>query len=61
MNRNDMNIKRMDFCYQQGGKSICDRKAAHIKWYIKRFVNEGNNVLNASDFKAAIENKMNNV
>lgn len=61
MNRNDMNIKRMDFCDPQGGKSICDRKAAHIKWYIKRFVNEGNNVLNASDFKAALENKMNNV
>lgn len=51
----------MDFCDPQGGKSICDRKAAHIKWYIKRFVNEGNNVLNASDFKAALENKMNNV
>lgn len=31
MNRNDMNIKRMDFCDPQSGKSICDRKAAHKK------------------------------
>lgn len=61
MNRNNMNIQRIDFCDSQGGKSICDRKAAHIKWYIKRFVNEGNNVLNASDFKAALENKMRNI
>lgn len=63
MNRNNMNINRTDFCDRQDGISICDRKAAHIKWYIKGFVNEGNNVLNASYmyFKAALENKINKV
>lgn len=63
MNRNDMNINRiaLDFCDWQDGISICDRKAAHIKWYIKGFMNEGDSVLNASDFKAALENKINKV
>ena len=51
----------MYFCDPQGGKYICDRRAAHIKSYIKRYVNEGHNVLNAIDFKAAIENKMKNL
>lgn len=33
LNNNDYNIsiRRMDFCDPQAGKSICDRKAAHIK------------------------------
>lgn len=57
MNRNNMNINRIDFCDRQDGISICDQKAAHIKWYIKEFVNEGNNVLKASDFKAALETR----
>lgn len=61
MNRNNMNINRIDLCDRQDGISICDRKAAHIKWYIKGFMNEGDNVLNASDFKAALENKINKV
>ncbi|VDI29911.1 Hypothetical predicted protein [Mytilus galloprovincialis] len=34
--------KRMDFEDPQGRKSICDRKAAHVKSYIRRYVNEGN-------------------
>lgn len=61
MNRKHMNINRIDFCDRQDGITICDRKAAQIKWYIKGFVNEGNNVLNASDFKASLENKINKV
>ncbi|XP_063438390.1 uncharacterized protein LOC134719312 [Mytilus trossulus] len=36
--------KRMDFADPQGGKSICDRKAAHVKSYIRQYVNEGNDV-----------------
>lgn len=43
----------MDFCDPQAGKSICDRKAAHIKSCIKQYVNEGH--------KAAIESTMTNL
>lgn len=37
---------RMDSADPHGGKSICDRKAshAHDKSFIRRFVNEGNDV-----------------
>ncbi|XP_071138826.1 uncharacterized protein [Mytilus edulis] len=46
--------KRMDFADPQGGNSICDRKAAHVKSYIRRYVNEGNDVCTAVDFKNAL-------
>ena len=53
---------RVDFADPQGGKSICDRKAAHTKSFIRRHVNEGNNVCTSSDFKNAImASKMKNV
>lgn len=53
---------RMDFADPQGGKSICDRKAAHTKSFIRRYVNEGNNVCTASEFKdAVVKMKMKNV
>ncbi|KAK3107372.1 hypothetical protein FSP39_012971 [Pinctada imbricata] len=52
---------QMDFADPQGGKSICDRKAAHTKSFIRRHVNEGNDVCTASDFKEAImKSKMKN-
>ncbi|CAC5404351.1 unnamed protein product [Mytilus coruscus] len=47
-------IKRVDFSDPQGEKCICDRKAAHIKGHIKRYVNEGNNVVTADDFRKAV-------
>ncbi|CAC5394513.1 unnamed protein product [Mytilus coruscus] len=47
-------IKRVDFSDPQGGKCICDRKAAHIKGHIKRYVNEGNNVVTADHFRKAV-------
>ncbi|VDI05699.1 Hypothetical predicted protein [Mytilus galloprovincialis] len=46
--------KKMDFADPQGGKSICDRKAAHVKSYIRKYVNEGNDVCTAVDFKNAL-------
>ncbi|CAC5395973.1 unnamed protein product [Mytilus coruscus] len=49
-----VHCKRMDFADPQGGKSICDRKAAHVKSYIRRYVNEGNDVCTAVDFKNAL-------
>ncbi|CAC5360101.1 unnamed protein product [Mytilus coruscus] len=35
----------------QDGKGACDRKASHMKAEIKRYVNEGLNVLDANDMK----------
>ena len=37
-----------------GGKGSCDRKAATIKAHVKRFIDEGHDVLNAFDFKNAM-------
>lgn len=53
---------RMDFADPQGGKSICDRKASHAKSFIRRFVNEGNDVCTAIEFKDALhKSSMKNV
>ncbi|KAK3105246.1 hypothetical protein FSP39_020699, partial [Pinctada imbricata] len=48
-------VKRMDFSDPQGGKSICDRRAAHIKSAIQKFVNEGNDVKSAKEFLTAVK------
>ena len=48
-------IRRVDFSDPQGGKGICDRKAAQIKTYLKTYVNEGNSIRTASEMKSAIE------
>ena len=44
----------MDFSDPQGGKGACDRKAATVKGHVRRFINEGHDVLTAEDFKEAI-------
>ena len=49
-----MTVSKMDFADSEGGKSICDRRAAHIKSYVRRYVNEGNDVRTAVEFKDAI-------
>ncbi|XP_020613523.1 uncharacterized protein LOC110051794 isoform X2 [Orbicella faveolata] len=48
-------VLRNDFSDPQGGKGICDRKAATIKGDIGRYVNEGYDVINALQLKTAIE------
>ncbi|XP_078336937.1 uncharacterized protein LOC111134867 [Crassostrea virginica] len=48
-------IKTYNFCEAQDGKAPCDRKASHIKSSIKRCINEGNDVLDASQMKKAID------
>ncbi|CAG2208036.1 unnamed protein product [Mytilus edulis] len=45
----------MDFADPQGGKSICDRRAAHIKSAIRKYVNEGHGVCTTADFKKALQ------
>ena len=47
-------VTRVDFSDPQGGKGSCDRKAATIKAHVRRFVDEGHDVLTASDFRDAI-------
>jgi hypothetical protein len=47
-------VGRIDFSDPQGGKGPCDRKAATIKAHIRRYINEGHDVLTASDLRDAI-------
>ena len=37
-------VARVDFSDPQGGKWVCDRKAATIKAHVRRYVNEGHDV-----------------
>nr|XP_022311408.1 uncharacterized protein LOC111116711 [Crassostrea virginica] len=48
-------MKTYNFCEAQDGKGPCDRKASHIKSSIKRYINEGNDVLDASQKKKVID------
>ncbi|CAF4148956.1 unnamed protein product [Adineta steineri] len=43
-------ISRIDFCDPQGENGICDRCAAIIKSFIRRYLNENHNVTCASEF-----------
>ena len=43
-------VKRVDFSNPQGGKGGCDRKAATVKAHVRRYVNEGYNVVTAQEF-----------
>ena len=47
-------VKRVDFSDPQGGKGPCDRKAATIKAYVRRFVDEGHDVLTTTELRDAI-------
>ena len=44
----------IDFSDPQGGKGAADRMAATAKSHIRKFVNEGNDVTNAHQMKAAL-------
>lgn len=54
MESTGIKIQRFDFSDPQGGKGACDRKAATIKAHVRRYINEGNDVLTASQFKEAM-------
>ena len=45
-----VNIRRMDLCDLQSGKSPCDRYAVVIKANIRRHLNEKNNITTAAEF-----------
>jgi hypothetical protein len=46
-------IKTYNFCAAHDGKGPCDRKTSYVELAIKRFINKGNDVLNASKMKMA--------
>ncbi|XP_071947533.1 uncharacterized protein [Antedon mediterranea] len=48
-------IRRIDFSDPQGGKGACDRKAAHIKNHMNKYLNSGKDIENPEQMKAAIE------
>ena len=48
-------IREIDFCDPQGGKRVCDRKAATIKGQMRIYGNEGHNIEDATQMKTAIE------
>ena len=50
-----VDVVRNDFSDPQGGKGVCDRKAATIKGNVGWYVSEGNDVINALQLKTAIE------
>ena len=47
-------VQRVNFSDPQGGKGSCDRKAATVKAHVRRYINEGHDVVNANDFMNAI-------
>ena len=47
-------VERVDFSDPQGGKGACDRKAATIKAHVRRYLNEGHDILTADDLKEAM-------
>ncbi|XP_067056137.1 uncharacterized protein [Acropora muricata] len=47
-------IERVDFSDPQGGKGACDRKAATVKAHVRRYVNEGHNVVTVREFHDAM-------
>ncbi|KAK3730136.1 hypothetical protein QZH41_015846, partial [Actinostola sp. cb2023] len=53
--RGRIKILRYDFSDPQAGKDICDRRIATVKSHMRRYINEGNDILSDEDMKTAIE------
>ena len=49
-----IHVKKVDFSDPQGGKGPSHRTAATIKAHVRRYINEGHDVLTARDFKDAV-------
>lgn len=54
-------VRSFNFCEAQDGKGPCDRTGATLKSAIRRFVNQGHDVLTAHSMKEAIEKTAKNV
>ena len=55
--RSGIQVNDVDFNDLQGGKGLCDRKAAQIKSHVKSYVNEDHSVTNVRELKPAIESR----
>lgn len=54
-NRHTSIIMRYDYSEPQKGKDICDHKIAVMKTHLSRYINEGHDVITASDMKEGLE------
>ena len=53
--RAQVKIRRYDYSESQNGKDVCDRKIAPMKSRLRCYLNEGNNIVTASDMKSALD------
>ena len=49
-----INLKRVDYNEPQKGKDQCDREAALARNAIRKYVDEGNNLISANDIRKAL-------
>ena len=52
-----VSLQRYDFSEPQSGKDVCDRILCPLKGAIRRYCNEGHNVLTASDMHTALKER----
>ncbi|XP_062609789.1 uncharacterized protein LOC134271605 [Saccostrea cucullata] len=52
-------IKEFNFSEAQSGKDLCDSKTGSCRMHVARYLDEGNDVLSASDLKRALERQRN--
>ena len=52
-----VSLERYDFSEPQSGKDVCDRTLCPLKGAIRRFCNEGHDVLTASDMHTALKER----
>ena len=53
--RHGLQISRIDFSESQGGKGVCDCKAATVKSHMAQYLNSGHDIETAAQMKDAIE------
>ena len=52
-----VSVKRYNFSEPQSGKDVCDRILCSMKGAIRRYCNEGHNILSAADMRTAREER----
>ena len=50
-----VSVKRLDFSDPQGGKGLCDRKAASLKSHMRAHLNQGSNIETSKEMLDAIQ------
>ena len=55
--REGMKVERYNFSEPQYGKNVCDRILCPMKESIRRFCNEGHNVIRAKDMREALQRR----